>query len=406
MLKTIGGVEVVVGAGHPSAAVAEGSLTLNTDVGDVFLQDGSGNTDWSRGLANGDNPTIGGGTSAAASAAVTVGALGLYQSQYEPAFSAELGSLALCDEGYVFLKVGDSDSDWEVVDAVAGLGVFSGGDDGNPSDLIDYVQINTTANATFWGNMATSVEKLAGCGNTTLFLVAGGYTSTQIVDIEYSYFSHKGTDSDFGDLPVAVTNPSSASVETTGMWAGGSASGGYEDTTSYSTFASKGNSQDWGDLTTAKYRTSGAGNTSRALIAGGYDTANTKVIDYFTWSSAGNAGDFGDLQTASRLGAAAASPTRIIFAEGYVSAAVDVLEYVTVASLGDASDMGDLTVARAGLTGVSSYTRAVFAGGYSYSDVIDYIAIASTPTTNATDFGDLSVARAELAGASNCHGGL
>jgi hypothetical protein len=98
---------------------------------------------------------------------------------------------------------------------------------------------------------------LAGCSSSTRGLFAGGRTSpgsgyfanSNIID--YVTIATTGNATDFGDLTVARAQLAGTSSTTIGVFAGGqNASGTVVNTIDYVTIASAGNATDFGDLST------------------------------------------------------------------------------------------------------------------------------------------------------------
>ena len=199
-------------------------------------------------------------------------------------------------------------------------GLFGGGA-GNTSPLnapayniIDYVTIASTGDATDFGDMNRSSRQVAGCSSPTRGLFAGGYNT----------------------IP-------------TGLQVG---PGTVNNIIDYVTIQSKGDVKDFGDLTVARASFSGGSNATRGLFVSGqtYDAptwTNYNTIDYVTIASTGNATDFGDtLQTGLHNTGTVCSQTRGVFAGGYIPAATNIISYATISTTGNAIDFGDLTVAR------------------------------------------------------------
>ena len=289
------------------------------------------------------------------------------------------------------------------------LALFFGGYTGSGTNVIDKINISTTANATDFGDLLQIPTDKGLFGTDSASSAIRGIISAgngDINNISYVTFSSAGDSQDFGDLNYASGDASGAKYPTS---AGNSTRGLLTASTTnyieYITIASIGNALDFGGLTVN--RTTGAkfSSTTRSVFAGG--TGPSNVIDYVTTASAGNATDFGDLTVARTGCAGAGSSTRGVVAGGSAGGASNIIDYVTIASTGNATDFGDLTVTSTGIAGASSSVRAVFGGGENGSgshNVIGYVTIASTG--NATDFGDLTLARYNLSAASNGHGGL
>jgi hypothetical protein len=301
--------------------------------------------------------------------------------------------------------------------------LFAGGRNTSSGILntIDYITVETTGNATNFGSLTQSRLGPAGCSSSTRGLFGGGSTDSGNTGrsnvIDYVTIASTGNATDFGDLTVARFWISSCSSSTRGIWAGGeSTTDTRTNTIDYITIASIGNATNFGSLTVARQSLSGLSSSTRGVFGGGSSDDSSvgfrsNVIDYVTIATTGNATDFGDLTSPTRFMGACSSSTRGIFAGGQrlsqnMSSGIS---YVTIASTGNATEFGDLTQQRYILAGTSSSITGVFAGGYNISvgdrvNTIDYITIATTG--GATDFGDLTTAREGLAACSSGHGGL
>ena len=88
---------------------------------------------------------------------------------------------------------------------------------------------------------------MAGCASSTRGIFAGGYTSSSLDVIQYVTILTTGNATDFGDLSVARSfiNPLSNSV--TGIFAGGN-SPSQTNVMDFITISSTGNATDFGDL--------------------------------------------------------------------------------------------------------------------------------------------------------------
>jgi hypothetical protein len=303
---------------------------------------------------------------------------------------------------------------------VAARGLFGGGLSLSPTthhNVIDYITMATTGNATDFGDLSVTRGFSASCGSSTRGVWAnGGLDQNPAVFynvIDYVTIATTGNATDFGDMLSSIMQLGGTGSETRGIFAGGAASGpgSIVDVIQYITIASTGNSTDFGDLTGARYNPACLSSPTRAIFAGGLrdgDSPSRKsVIDYVTIATTGNATNFGNLLDVVNEPEGASSATRGVIAGGNSSTgATNVIQYITIATTGNAIDFGDLTVAGDRGGSASSSLRGVWAGGYTGAVVntIDYVEIATLG--NAIDFGDQSVARIVAAGCSNGHGGL
>jgi len=160
--------------------------------------------------------------------------------------------------------------------------------------------------------------------------------------IDYVTIATTGNATDFGDRlnSDAKTRLSGACASSTrGVMGGGIDVNIIE----YVTIATTGNSQDFGDLTAARYALTAAASPTRGVFFKGYNVTNT--MDYITIASTGNATDFGDDQAGpNAYQGACSNGTRATMGGG--NAASNIIAYVTIASTGNSTDFGDLTVGR------------------------------------------------------------
>jgi hypothetical protein len=300
------------------------------------------------------------------------------------------------------------------VTPAAPRGVFGGGSNNiGYINVLQYVTISTTGNATDFGDLTIAAQDLSGLGSATRGIYGGFYygASPDINTINYITFATTGDAVDFGDMISQVRTRAGFNSATRGVFAGGLNSGGTPTAAiEYITIASTGNGTNFGNMSNSS-RSVGCSSPTRGLMAETYISATfSNVIEYVTIASTGNATDFGDL-TVSRLSLGSGSnATRGVFAGGYdvSSTVLNVIDYVTIATTGNATDFGDLSAARYDIAGASSSTRIVFAGAKDSSfaavGFLDYITIGTTG--NSTNFGNL-VSTAYACGAcSNTNGGV
>ena len=268
------------------------------------------------------------------------------------------------------------------------LGVFGGGHTGSNSNVIDYITIATTGNATDFGDLTVARRVDAACDDSSRGLFCGISSGT----IDYITIGTTGNATDFGDMNTNGEGAGGVSSETRGCIGGGYIGGGSStNVIDYVTIQTTGNATDFGDLTVARYGIAGGlSNNTRGCFAGG--SGSTTTIDYITIATTGNATDFGDLSVGRYNMQGLSNSTRGCIGGG--TATTNTIDYITIATTGNATDFGDLTIARRKAGGVSTETRGVWGGGHTGStqtNVMDYITIDTTG--NATDFGDLTVAR-------------
>jgi len=276
---------------------------------------------------------------------------------------------------------------------------------------IEYVNIDSTGNATTFGNLTSTRRGAAPMSSRTRAVFAGGYTTS----INYVTISSTGAGANFGSLAISRQHIAGLSNSTRGIVAGGyvPSPGGGTDEIEYITIASEGTPVDFGSLSSNTYFSGGCGSSTRGLIAAN-TSLNVNTIEFITINTLGNAADFGDLTVGKRQDAnqSASNSIRGIFGGAYAPSGGEAIDYVTIATLGNAIDFGDMLNDNIYVTGASSPTRVCFMGGrtkapspapYSH-DTMQYVQIMSTG--NAVDFGNLITDRYSAAAASNGHGGL
>jgi len=299
-----------------------------------------------------------------------------------------------------------SDASASFTPAAQARALFSGGtvDDGTtPSNVIDYVTIATTGNASDFGDLTVARARGGGSGaaSTTRGVFGGGTANDSLNVIDYVTIASTGNALDFGDLTVARYDNSGLSNSTRGIWAGGYDS----NVIDYITIASVGNATDFGNRSVTGASLGAFASSTRGVSGGAPSGSN--VIDYITIASVGNSTDFGNLTAGGNYGSGCSSGTRGVFLGGFRTSSVVTMDYVTIASTGNASDFGDLQSAPSqNSLGTSSSTRGLCAATFGTGTDIQYITIASTG--NALDFGNLTDDRHLIPhqAVSSGHGGL
>ena len=120
--------------------------------------------------------------------------------------------------------------------------------------------------------MTVARTSYAAQASTTRGIFAGGRAPAYTDVIEYITIANTGNATDFGDLSagrwMAEGNVTSA---TRGVFAGGYHSPGvYVNVIEYMTIASTGNATDFGDLTEARSYMAAGSNSIRGVFGGGY----------------------------------------------------------------------------------------------------------------------------------------
>ena len=250
--------------------------------------------------------------------------------------------------------------------------LFMGGTDGSSTvDVIQFVNVETTGNATDFGNLNSNSKSGAGCSDRTRGLLQLGYSS-----------------------------PS------------------YQNNISYITMATTGDALDFGDFTGVSGLGAACDSSTRGVFARGFDSNYyLNTLEYVTISTLGDATDFGDLTRSGVHSIMYSNATRGVCHCGYQYPAspnfMNIIDFITIASTGNAQDFGDSFLGGFGCGGASP-TRGVAGGGYfanaptgetgGFTNIIDFIEIATTG--NSKDFGDLTNTVRHIKGESNGHGGL
>ena len=299
-----------------------------------------------------------------------------------------------------------------------GAGTAPGGN----INIIEYVTLATTSNATDFGDLTTLFRYGAGISNQTRGLAAGAYqgggAGGTLNVIQYITIATTGNAKDFGGVSTTFRYGAGISNQTRGLIAGayqGGGAGGTLNTIQYLTIATTGDTLDFGDMVAdGGTGIQGAGATSsptRGITFGAGTPTTINEINYITIMSTGNSVDFGDLSATRYLCQGVSDGTRGVVAGGDNSGAVNIIEYITIATTGNATDFGDLSSISefAGGTGGSNKIRGVFVGRGDWtttSNSISYITIATTG--NAEDFGDVRTGFSNYGSnaLSDSHGGL
>ena len=291
-----------------------------------------------------------------------------------------------------------------------GRGVFAGAANPASQNVMDFVEIATTGDATDFGDLATIWYLLGGCASATRGIWFPGYDqSNNVSTIFYITISSQGGVNDFGDTLNNSRNHSGACSDSTrAVRAEGynSAISTRTNTLEFITIASTGDSSEFGDLNRVVSDMAGSfASPTRGFFGGG--KPETNIIDFITIQSKGNAIDFGDLIDGTRAeGSGSANSTRGLFFSGSGPGSAATIQFITMASLGNATDFGDLSGNNESGGACASSTRGLYGGGSTPTKInnIEFVTIASTG--NSTDFGDRLVKGFGVGACSDVHGGL
>ena len=201
--------------------------------------------------------------------------------------------------------------------------VINSGYGGAGYGFVDYIEIATTGNGTFWGDETQSGTRWYGgdCASPTRGVLMGG-----IQAVTGSYDESQGSSG-------ATANDGTKYMR-------------------YVTFSTLGSSDHFGELSWLSRYGSGTGSSTRGICAQGSPVGTpvaTNNLDYITIASTGNGTDFGDLTTERMITTSTSSQTRAVIAGGQNKPSPhpssDVIDYIQIATTGNATDFGNLTVA-------------------------------------------------------------
>lgn len=298
---------------------------------------------------------------------------------------------------------------WPIAGNINVRGLFGGG---ATTNVIQYIQVGTTGNATDFGDLTQSQAYCAAVSSSTRAVFCGSSGADQNV-MGYVTISTTGNATDFGDISnsTGFYESSGCGSSTRGLIQGGRPTTANQvSNIYYITIATTGNASNFGNLTKARNRTGSCSSSTRGICVAGDDNSVSNVcniIDYTTIASTGNATDFGDLLYQGQGYCGCSNSTRGLFIGGYNTGggSTNTIQYITIASTGNAVDFGDISIAISFTypAACSSSTRGVFRLGSGFN-IMEYVTIATTG--NAVDFGDLLDTVGGSAGCSNGHGGL
>ena len=171
---------------------------------------------------------------------------------------------------------------------------------------MDLIIIATAGNATDFGDATAAKSNVVSTSSPTRGLLMGGYTPSNINNVDFITIATTGNAQDFGDMTAPTQYGGGSSSNTRAVYAGGYSPDGstYSNKIEFFTIASAGNGTDFGDLITARITASGStSNGTRGVIAGGMapsPTFNLNSIEFYTIATSGNAQDFGDITNSKR----------------------------------------------------------------------------------------------------------
>jgi hypothetical protein len=297
---------------------------------------------------------------------------------------------------------------------VAARAIYFGGATVN---TIQYVQIETTGNATSFGTLATTGFNGACSASTTRAVYANGRALN--INQEYVTIATTGNSLDFGALNTSrrIFLEAGCNSTTRGIVPGGTAfsSGSTASTViDYFTFATTGTASSFGSLTLDRYfGPAGASSPTRGVIFGGVSSGfvQTNVIDYITIASTGNATSFGTCARFIRQCAGTSNATRALFHGGVntnSAATVASIDYLEIATTGNSNVFGNLSSDRRASGATSNNTRAICGGGENNSGVTTNVIQSNEISTlgDSVSFGTLTANLIALTATSSYNGGV
>tara|TARA_B100000085_G_scaffold85294_1_gene76905 strand:- start:34 stop:1593 length:1560 start_codon:yes stop_codon:yes gene_type:complete len=182
---------------------------------------------------------------------------------------------------------------------VYGSGKYSFSDQSN---TLEYITIASTGNGSDFGDLSQAIDNPAMLADATYGVRGGGYTGAssyiRVNVMDYWTIQTTGNASDFGDLTQSKDRFTACSSPTRGMFNGGSTSNSsYENVIEYITISTPGNGSDFGDLTSGRRHPGSCSDGERAVVASGETGSSTRTqdIDYYAIATLGNASSFGSV---------------------------------------------------------------------------------------------------------------
>tara|TARA_B100000902_G_scaffold400047_1_gene475162 strand:+ start:2183 stop:3196 length:1014 start_codon:yes stop_codon:yes gene_type:complete len=220
------------------------------------------------------------------------------------------------------------------------------------SERIQYWASATTGNAGDFGNLTQAKDKTDGCvGDATRAVVAGGSNQQSgihvVNDIDYVTIQTTGDASDFGNLTQARDEIGNTNDATRGVFIGGEISG-QVNTIDYITTQTPANATDFGDTTNSVYgcHSGICADETRGLYMGGITSGNGfayNTIEYLTIQTTSNGSDFGDMDNGRSVVSACSNGTTGVIMGGFAyptGPSTQYMQKVTIQTTGNATDFG------------------------------------------------------------------
>ena len=180
-------------------------------------------------------------------------------------------------------------------------------------NILEFVTIATTGNTTDFGDQTLvsggAITEPVAFASPTRGVIAGGYGNNpypQSNVIEFVTIATTGNATDFGDLTQGRSSSNGLSNSTRGIIAGGYTFPGtttYYNIIEFVTIATTGNATDFGDAVELKRASYNGSSPTRGVFAAGTPaTSASNSIEFITIATTGNASDFGDTRNPQRSG--------------------------------------------------------------------------------------------------------
>ena len=231
--------------------------------------------------------------------------------------------------------------------------VIGGGSGSSYNFKIEYVTISSGGGGNDFGITSGPLARrfLNGASNNTRGCFIGGHNPSaspaQAMNIiDFVEIATTGNATDFGDLNLRRSANGCCSSPIRGYTAGSQGSGPAFVTTNtieYITFSTRGNAVDYGQLSSPCQALAACSNATRGLFGGGNPGSITNVIHQITLTTSGTGEDFGDLTLARTSARGTSNSVRGLFVGGYTSPAEkNMIDFVTIATTGNATYFGDI----------------------------------------------------------------
>tara|TARA_R100001129_G_scaffold170758_1_gene140447 strand:+ start:24 stop:1400 length:1377 start_codon:yes stop_codon:yes gene_type:complete len=181
-------------------------------------------------------------------------------------------------------------------------GIFSNGwvNGSSNTNAIEYVQISTTGNGVDFGDTSTDSgtgrRSCMALSSPTRYVVAGGYSSTYLNEMDYITISSLGNSLSFGDLTLNAFGAEGVSNTIVGAFGGGRGTpGAFSTTIDYLQISTTGSTSQFGDLIEITTQSAGSCTNTRGVFTGGYNPGVVEIMSYISLDSKGDSIDFGNL---------------------------------------------------------------------------------------------------------------